>query len=283
MLRHQTGQHGVHAIIEADFPELTSLALSELGDNRTSWSDWDNGLNAEALATLADWPGLARVRTLDLSDNRIGGEELDAMFRSPNLTALESLVLNDIFANVDEIPWERLEHLRLRELAVGGRTAFYDADSIDAVARAACLTELRQLSLERTVFEGMLPAFLETALARRVEVLDLSDIDPVDDDLSVFARVELPTLHTLRLANVYGLDNAKIAPILGSALLASLGSLDVRGNRYSSRGVTPLIESPHTDRLQRLAVDLDDEGRALLLQSGLGTRLEGTGGLELAE
>lgn len=281
MERHQTGIEGVHAIVEADFPELTSLALSELGDTETSWSDWDNGLDVDALAALADWAGLSRVRALDLSGNRIEAEGFDVLFGSPHLTRLESLTLHYVFANVDEMPWSNLEHLRLRALDVGGRSGFHEDESLGPFRDATCLSELRQLSLEQTVFEGMLEAFLDTPVARRVEVLDLSGIDSVDQGLAALANAELAALHTLRLRKVYGFGDAQAAPILGSKLLEPLRSLDVRGNRYSSTGVGALVDSDHTGRLERLAIELDPQAETLLRKSALGRRLANTGGLTL--
>lgn len=281
MERHQTGIEGVHAIVEADFPELTSVALSELGDTETSWSDWDNGLDVDALGALADWDGLSRLRALDLSGNRIEADGFDALFASPHLTQLESLTLHYVFANADELPWHALEHLRLHALDVGGRTAFYEDESLDLFRNASCLSELRQLSLEQTVFEGMFEAFLDTPVARRLEVLDLSGIDPVDEGVAPLANAELPNLHTLRLRNIYGFSDAQAAPILGSKLLEPVRSLDVRGNRYSAAGVAPLIDSGHTRRLERLSIEVDPQAETLLRESALGRRLTKTGGLAL--
>ena len=58
------------ALVEGDFPELTSLALTEDGEDGTSWSDWEEGLTEAALTELSDWDGLGQLQmsSVDRSD-----------------------------------------------------------------------------------------------------------------------------------------------------------------------------------------------------------------------
>ena len=282
MERHQTGSEGVDAIVEADFPELTSLALSEYGDDGTSWSDWDNGLEPDAMETLALWEGLTRLRTLDLSGNRLEGRTLGVLFGSAYLTNLESLVLHYIYENVDGIPWELLEHLRLRSLDVGGNSRFDEDVQLEDLTEATCLLELRELRLEDTVFEEeTLAPLLASPMAQQLRALDLTGIDVEDEELAALAQAQLPALSSLKLRGLYKVRDARLASILASELLAPLHSLDVRGNRHSSTVTEALIKSDHTDRLQRLGIQLDEPAEARLRQSALGKRLSETGGLEL--
>lgn len=89
--RHLVGREGVVGLVEADLPHLEDLRLEERGEADFSWSGWDGGLDGEAMDAFAAWPGLARIRKLDLSGNRIPPEGFEALFESEHLRRLESL------------------------------------------------------------------------------------------------------------------------------------------------------------------------------------------------
>jgi hypothetical protein len=54
-----------------------------------------NGLGPEAARALADWPGLARLRSLHLYSNPLGDDGVSALAASPHIANLWRLDVSD--------------------------------------------------------------------------------------------------------------------------------------------------------------------------------------------
>ncbi len=81
----RVGREGVEALIAADPPALRALWLDR---ERVS-----NALDAEAIAALAAWPGLARLRWLSLAREDLIAQTLLPLLSSPHLSGLRVLDL----------------------------------------------------------------------------------------------------------------------------------------------------------------------------------------------
>lgn len=275
--RHETGTEGVQALVEQNFPHLESLAITELGDDDYSWSDWHNGLSPEAIATLADWPGLSRIRDLDLSYNRIGPDEIETLFSSPHLTGLRNLDLGYVFADLDEISWGALR-VGLDSLALGER-GIHDASPL---VEASALSELKTLALHRAYVEerDVLDGILAAPFTAHLQRLDLTEFEyDATPTMDALANVRLPKLHTLVLANLYRLEDRPAARLVAAPIMASVHALDMRGNTLGTQTARALASNENASALERLVIDLDAPGRDVLLRSALGKRLLETDGL----
>lgn len=100
-----------------------------------------------ALASFAKWPGLASVQTLDLSQNRFGGEELAALGRSPYLKNLRILNLEQ--CSLDDYALRQLVEsplmARLQELRLSGNRLSRVA--LQAIAQSPASAGLRCLAV----------------------------------------------------------------------------------------------------------------------------------------
>src|SRR5262249_48072659 len=106
-------------------------------------------INAAGMEALADWAGLARVRSLTLSGSDVRRAGLRALLRSPHAGALQALSLRggrldgQAMAEFDSArPGLSLQTLDLGENVLKDLGAEY-------VARAPCLRELKELRLDR--------------------------------------------------------------------------------------------------------------------------------------
>jgi hypothetical protein len=210
--RCRLGTQAVLALVEGSLPRLEGLVLSERGSDQTSWSDWTEGLVAPgAMQALADWDGLARLRWLDLSGNRVEGQDLATLFSSPHLTGLRALGLEYVFASCAEIPWNAAPAaLRLETLRLGGRG--HEPEDVEALCDARCLAGLRELELQGAVFEdeGSFGALLRAPFARTLEVLGLGGVENGAEELvPALVEASLPRLHTLDLVDVFGLGSLR--------------------------------------------------------------------------
>lgn len=283
LARHLVGREGVVALVEVDLPELVALQLEERGTTDDSWSHWDGGLDVPAMERLARWPGLARIRRLDLGGNRIEPEGFEALFESEHFTAVESLKLQFVYAMLAEIPWGSAPGaLRLKALDLGDSSVSTEAAQV--LAAAPCLAELRQLDLPRAQAEEAtaLPTLLDGGLAETLQVLDLGDFDSVEAPVvSALVGADLPQLHTLRLGSAYDIGDGDVERLVGWRHLEHLRSLAIAGKSIGSETARALAAAP-LDQLERLRVrGLPEDDRALLRETPIGQRLLRTGGLEL--
>ena len=143
-----TGNGGIHALVSA--ASLVSLAELDLSqsDSYGRYTE-DPLLQAAGLEALAEWPGLAHLRSLNLSGNDAQRAGLRALLRSPHLIGLKELSLRanglDGQAMQEFIaarPELQLEVLDLSENVLSNVGA-------EDLAIARCLCELKVLQLSR--------------------------------------------------------------------------------------------------------------------------------------
>jgi hypothetical protein len=191
------------------FKQLTTLSYRD-------------GRTARALVTeltrLADPP---RLRTLDLSGNRLTAEQLTRLLAAPVLAAVEELDLSeDLGAGaVPAIAAAELPHLRSLHLL---RTRPGE-DGVRALARARFLPELRSLSLGG----NNLPPSAVAVLTNTPAVANLSVLD----------------LRENRLGDIGA------AALANSPHLGKLAHLDLAENHIEDDGADAFAESPNLDGL----------------------------------
>ena len=165
-------------VIEVLVEAIHLGALAEIGLGQRREYEEEPYIDEDGAAMLASWPGLRRLRTLDLSGHRLGADGMAALLSSLHAGNLRSLTVRDgdldpdaAAAFGDATAALRLDALDLGENPLGDRGA-------EALLTAPCLRELRDLSLDRC--ELAAPAF--AALARAPLVVALRRLDASDND-----------------------------------------------------------------------------------------------------
>lgn len=284
--RGQVGHDAIPAIVQADFPDLRALTLQEAdrGDG-SSWSEWEGGLDEPAMQALADWPGLARLRALDLSWNRLLAPAVDALLTSPNLDRLERLVLDGYFPQANDVSWDALPpQVELRSLSLADN--YLSPEDAEQMAEASCLRHLVSLNLARSAIQepDTLPRLFDAPFADTLQVLDLQELDSVDVNVGdVLGGASLPRMHTLNLAGIFWhLEDESLGPLARSEFLARVRALDISDNDLTDDDLRLLVQNPHIRDLAWLrARGLRGPARARLEGSGMGQRLAARGALDL--
>ncbi|MEN0063375.1 MAG: TIGR02996 domain-containing protein [Myxococcota bacterium] len=292
MMRANIGREGVPALVaDGRLPKLTSLFLSERGSNETSWSYWDGGLTDEAMDLLATWPGLARIETLELPDNRLLGPELERLFRSPHLGArLRYLNLQGILSWGD-IPWRDLgKDVQLAELDLT-RRGFNDPEEFEAFADVPGLRAFRHLKISDTNFEepSWFVDLLSAPFTSTLEVLEGRSIDMEGDDLlNCLSEASLPALHTLDVRRNWEVREASAQALVRSSVgrglrSLSLGSARFRHPVFFGEALAQTVADVQSEALLDLTIEpMTDGGQAILRKSVLGQRLDKQGGLRFS-
>src|SRR6185437_11573165 len=151
------GNGGISALFDAvALNSLEELDLSETGSyGRTrSYGRYDRYredpvIEATDLATLATWPGMARLRVLTLSGHNVRRRGLRALLTSPHVGGLKELTLraNGLDAQAMKEFGSARPELQLDVLDLGDNL-IGDIGASD-LAPASCLNELKVLELDR--------------------------------------------------------------------------------------------------------------------------------------
>jgi uncharacterized protein (TIGR02996 family) len=124
-------------------------------------------LGDEGVARLAAWPGLSRVRFLDLSSNKIGGKGLLALAGSPHASSLEALDLtmnNTITGASFEALLDSPHGAKLRWLALPGNAAVANFVMALVARKPARLRELQMTGMSTSKLERLRTALPECAI-----------------------------------------------------------------------------------------------------------------------
>ena len=197
------GDDGVAAVCRAGLPRLRTLSV---GGNQAVT---DRG--AELLAA-ADW--FARLRSLDVSDNRLGPAGVARLARGPALHTLK------VAAN---------------PVGDAGVAAFVGGALVGRVAARSKALDFR--------YTGVGPAGIAAVAAcpaaAAVTTLDLSHNPVGDDGVAALCAGHFDKLTRLSLAKT-GLTDRGARHLAGSHLMAKLTHLDAAHNRLTRAGVDAL-------------------------------------------
>ncbi len=193
------------------FKQLTSLGFR---NDRQG-----GGTLVNELSQLADPP---RLRTLDLSGNRLGAEHLQRLLASPMVSTVDDLDLSDNHlgtAGIEVMAAASLPFLRSLHLV----RARPETEGIRALREARFLPELRSLALGGNV----LPPQAGEVLAGAAGVANLLVLDLRDNRLG----------------------DAGAAALASSPFLRNLVLLDLSTNEIEDEGAEAIAESPHLNGL----------------------------------
>ncbi|MBN9118910.1 MAG: TIGR02996 domain-containing protein [Planctomycetes bacterium] len=269
------GNAGIVALVGASLPALEELDLSGRGVSER-YND-DPIVRSPGMESLAEWEGLARVRSLTLSGNEFGAAGLRTLLRSPHVTGLKQLSVRGgrlnggaMGAFRDARPELQLDALDVGENVLG-------ASGADYLAGARCLSELKTLRLDRCE----IPAAAARLMAKQAPFIDtLRVLDVGHNHFGTIALSGLlgrkpPALHTLRLRDNDLFDKGA-ALLAGSPGSDGLLEVDLSLNNLRAAAARALGASPYLRGL--LVLRLGDNpipgpDTAALAASPLGKRL----------
>jgi uncharacterized protein (TIGR02996 family) len=164
------------------------------------------------IQAVADCPHLARLRSLDLADSKLGNKGLEVLLASPHIAGLRKLGLagnNLLVGGVDALA-KTPALSGLTELDLN-HNRVHDA-GVEAIAGSEILANLEVLSLEDSqVRLRGINALSRSKTLRRLTRLDLSKNQIGNQGVATLARADLPALTTLTLfasgVTSVGVDN----------------------------------------------------------------------------
>lgn len=277
------GNRAIRALTNAR--SLTSLEELDLADSgsygRTRRDRYDRYredpvIEATDLAALARWPGLARLRTLNLSGNNIGGRGLRALLTLPHLGDLKELILinNALDAPAMKEFGGARPDLQLDVLDLGSN--FIGDVGASDLALASCLHELKVLHLDSCEIKSsgarwlIYAPFLGTL--RRLNV-NHNGFGP--EELYRLLELKPPFLHTLQMAD-NDLGDEGAAHLAESPTSAVFLDVNLEHNDLRDQAARSLGKSKHLKNLVILRLqgnEFSEQGVAALAASPLGKRL----------
>jgi Ran GTPase-activating protein (RanGAP) involved in mRNA processing and transport len=280
------GNRAIRALFDAvSLASLEELDLSETGSyGRTRRDRYDRYhedpvIEATDLATLARWPGMARLRVLNLSGNNVRCGGLRALLRSPHARGLKELTLRangldgQTLKEMQEFgsarPELQLDVLDLGENLIG------DIGASD-LALAPCLRELKVLELDRCEIHLSGARWLVNAplldSLRRLNV-DHNSFGP--EGMYRLLEKKPPFLHTLEMVD-NDLSDEGAAHLAESPTTAALLDVDLSRNDLRDQAAKILGKSKHLKNLLVLRLQnnsISKRAVVALADSPLGKRL----------
>lgn len=280
------GNRAIRALFDAvSLTSLEELDLSETGSygrtrNYGRYRE-DPVLEATDLAALARWPGMARLRALDLSGNNATDRGLRALLSSPQSSGLKHLRLraNGLDAQAMKEFGSARPELQLDVLDLGDNL-IGDVGASD-LALASCLSELKVLELDQcelhlsgarwliyAPFLGSLRrlnvnhnSFGPEGLYRLLEMKPpfLHTLEMVDNDLGDEGAAHLAESRASVVLLDVNLDHNELRDQTAKALakskyLKNLLVLRLQNNEFSKQAIADLRISPLGKRLAILDV-----------------------------
>ena len=255
-------------------PALTELDLSEAG----SYGRYaeDPILNVAGASVLAEWPGLARLRSLALSGNDLRQEGLRALLQSPHIVGLKQLTLRDntLMAEAMEEFGDAGAGLQLDVLNLGANVL--EDDGAADLARADCLRGLKVLHLDSCELGPVAAGRLAKApFFGDLRVLNVGANPLGTKGLSALLGANSPALHTLSVAGC-DLGDAGVTKLATSPASDTLLNLNLTWNDLRDKGVQALAASKHLRSLLLLRLtenQITKRAADALVKSPLGKRL----------
>jgi uncharacterized protein (TIGR02996 family) len=281
------GNDGIYALIRS--AALTSLEELDLSGRGISerYND-DPIIRSPGMESLANWPGFATVRSLNLNGNEFGQVGLRSLLRSPHARGLKELSIRATrldgraMAEFDTVtPGLKLESLDVGENLLKDLGAEY-------LAIVPCLKELRSLRMDLCEVSGVGGRVFakKASFLDKLCSLDVSHNHFGRDGLAALLERKSPTLHTLRMRhnNLFdeGAELFATSPATGM-----LREVDFSYNEFGLAAIRALIKCKHLGQLQILRLNYNkfsEESSESLRTSQLGQRLallEMTDGIDI--
>jgi uncharacterized protein (TIGR02996 family) len=275
------GNQAVRALSRAaSLTSLEELDLSETGSygrtRRSGRYREDPVLEATDMATLAKWPGLARLRKLNLSGNYVGGRGLRALLRSPHASGLKELRLRDNGLTDRAMQEFRSAQSGLQlDLLDLGENFAGDVGASD-LALATCLGELKVLELDSCEIKSSGARWLVYAtFASSLRRLNVNHNSFGPEGLYRLLDVKPPFLHTLYMVN-NDLGDEGAAHLAESPASDVLLDVNLSTNDLRDQAARLLGKSKHLKNLLVLQLrhnEISEQAKADLVSSRLGQRL----------
>jgi len=269
---------GVGAALAAA-PTLGSLQELDLSESGEAGYYGEQVFTEAGMAELGAWPGMARLRRLDLSGHDCRGNQLAALLHSPLAAGLKELTLRNTH-NYDgwgQLLGEAPEGLDLDVLDIGWNAYRGDAGLLADNPRLADLKVLRIDDLHNPDAEEAedLRDLLSGRFTANLRVLHLDGGEGAPDGLQPLIDAAPPLLHTLTLWGAYFTDGP-VLDLARSPASDGLLELDLRGNDLRQAAAEGLGATAHLRSLLVLRIGgnpMGDAGLDALAASPLGRRL----------
>jgi uncharacterized protein (TIGR02996 family) len=283
--KNAIGNGGVRVLAETDpMPGLAELDLSERGIYGRYGED--PIVDAEGVAALAAWPGLARLHTLTLNGDDAGLEGLVALLMSPHAVGLKHLGLRENNLDGDALQAFGVARagLMLETLDVGMNNL--QLGGADRLAGAPCLRELKILNVDQCeIGLADIRKLFKAPFMGSLRVLNADFNSMGTKGLSALLKASPPELHTLHLQN-NDIANDGVALLTASPASDVLRELDLSYNPFDQSGARALASAPRLTNLLVLKVEGVTFGHAgikTLKESPLAKRLAALEGLSTGQ
>ncbi len=275
------GNEAVRALHEAvSLTSLEELDLAETGSYGRTRIDRryreDPVIEATDAAALAKWPGMARLRALNLSGNDVRSRGLRTLLRSRYAIGLKELRLrtNGLDAKAMKEFGEARPELQLDVLDLG-ENLIGDIGPSD-LALASCLAQLKVLELDRCEMHLSGARWLVTALfIDSLRRLNLNHNSFGPEGLYRLLEKKPPFLHTLQMVD-NDLGDEGAAHLAESPASAALLDVNLAQNGLRDQAAQSLGKSKHLKNLLVLRLhdnEISPSAAASLARSPLGSRL----------
>jgi Leucine-rich repeat (LRR) protein len=270
------GNGGIEGISSStSFPSLQELDLSLSGPHGYYFED--PIIDQTGLAALAQWRGLARLRSLNLSGHAAGQSGLRSLLQSKHLSQLKELILcqNDGFGPeaMQEFAAARTE-LQLEVLDLG-LNVLRNAGAGE-LAKAPCLRDLKVLNLARCeIHTAGARQLAEAECVGNLRELNVNDNSIGPDGLLALLEANPAQLHTLHIRN-NDLSDEGVSHLAASTAAETLQELDLSQNGLTAKTAKALAKSKHLKSLLHLRLNtnhIDKAAQTALKRSFLGKRL----------
>ncbi len=275
------GNRAIRALVRAaSLTSLEELDLSETGSygrtRRSGRYREDPVLEATDVAALARWPGLARLRKLNLSGNDVGSRGLRTLLHSPQASALKELTLRNNGLTERAMQAFRSAQSALQLDVVDLGENFVSDVGASDLALAPCLSELKVLALDSCEIKSSGARWLVYAtFASRLRRLNVNHNSFGPEGLYRLLDVKPPFLHTLYMVN-NDLGDEGAAHLAESPGSAGLLDVNFANNGMRDEAARLLGKSKHLKNLLILRLgynEISPQACDDLANSRLGKRL----------
>jgi hypothetical protein len=258
-------------------PALGSLEELDLSESGDAGYYGEDVFTAEGMAELGAWPGMARIRRLDLSGHDFRGGQLQALLSSPLAGGLKELTFrnNHNYEGFGEILEAARPEMDLDVLDVTGGL---NRGDINRLAAHRGLRGLKELHLRDAFNEESSEDLHELASAPFMASLRALHFEGGCADeagLRPLLDAATPLLHTLSFCSVDLLDE-HFAEFVASPWTDALLELDLRQNGLGPDDARVLGEAKQLRNLLVLRIGgnpMGEEGMDAIAASPLGRRL----------
>jgi uncharacterized protein (TIGR02996 family) len=259
-------------------PALERLEELDLSESEDAGYYGEDVFTAEGMTELGTWPGMARLRRLDLSGHDFRRGQLQALLGSPLSGGLKELRFrnNHNYEGFGEILQSARPEMELDILDITGAQ---DRGDVPLLVENRALRNLKELFLRDSFHEepsGDIEELAAAPFMASLRALHLEGGETDEAEIGPLLDAAPPLLHTLSLLYVYFLSPRNIVELAESPASDNLLELDLRDSRLDSKAVEALGKAKHLRNLLVLRVggrDISEAEMDAIAASPLGRRL----------